>query len=248
MSDNPLAGVKYFLRGFSLIVRPGIRRFVVVPLLINVLLFAGLLVLGAAQLDALLDRELPQWLTWLSWLLIPLFVVTYLVVGFFAFNLVANLIASPFNGLLAEAVERHLTGKAAEGSSWRKLMNELWQTLGSELRKLAYIAVRTLPLMVLLLVPGVNVIASLGLMALGAWMLAIAYADYPMANHGLTFPAQRRRLGRKRWLGFGFGASVMAALSVPVLNFVVIPCAVAGATAMWVEQLSQLEDEVSDEA
>ena len=41
----------------------------------------------------------------------------------------------------------------------------------------------------------------------------------------------------RRLLSLGFGGAVMAALAVPVLNFLVIPCAVAGATAMWVEQL-----------
>ena len=243
MSDNPLTGARYFLRGFSLILRPGIRGYVAVPLLINVVLFTSLLVFGAAQLDALLDRELPQWLAWLSWFLIPLFVLAYLVAGFFVFNLAANLLAAPFNGMLAEAVERHLTGAEPSPSDWRRLVRELWETLGSELRKLAYIALRTVPLMALLLVPGVNVIASFALMVLGAWMLAIAYVDYPMANHGLTFPAQRRRLRRRPLLGLGFGACTMAALTVPVLNFVVIPCAVAGATALWVEQLSQLDDE-----
>ena len=41
----------------------------------------------------------------------------------------------------------------------------------------------------------------------------------------------------RRLLSLAFGGAVMAALAVPVLNFLVIPCAVAGATAMWVEQL-----------
>ena len=237
MADNPLTGVRYFLRGFSLIVRPGIRRYVIVPLVINATLFAALLWFGIAELGELIDAALPSWLDWLRWLLWPLLLICFLVIGFFSFNLVANLIAAPFNGLLAEAVERHLTGQELSPGSFAKLALELWRTLGSELRKLVYIAVRIVPLLLLLPFPGLNLIASLALMVLSAWMLAIAYADYPMANHGLTFSDQRRRLGEQRLLSLGFGASVMAALAVPLLNFVVIPCAVAGATAMWVERL-----------
>ena len=79
-------------------------------------------------------------------------------------------------------------------------------------------------------------------MMLTAYMLAIAYVDYPMGNHGLTFPEQRRRLASRRWLAFGFGGAVMGALAIPVLNFLVIPCAVAGATALWVEQLHEPGD------
>jgi CysZ protein len=47
-------------------------------------------------------------------------------------------------------------------------------------------------------------------------------------------------------LSLGFGASVMGALAVPVLNFLVIPCAVAGATAMWVEELSKAAEASAD--
>ena len=98
-------------------------------------------------------------------------------------------------------------------------------------------AVRSLPPLVLFLIPGINVVAPIVWMAVGAWMLAVTYVDYPMANHGNDFDELRARLRERRLLSLGFGGAVMAALAVPVLNFLVIPCAVAGATAMWVEQL-----------
>ena len=100
-----------------------------------------------------------------------------------------------------------------------------------------YVAVRSLPLLVLFVIPGINVVAPVVWMVVGAWMLAITYVDYPMANHGIGFDDLLARLRARRLLGLGFGGAAMTALAVPVLNFFVIPCAVAGATAMWVEQL-----------
>ena len=100
-----------------------------------------------------------------------------------------------------------------------------------------YIGIRAVPLLLLMLVPGVNVAASVLWILFSAWMLAVAYADYPMGNHGIGFPEQRSVLARRRWLSVGFGGSVMFGLTVPLLNFLVIPSAVAGATAMWVDQL-----------
>ncbi|MEZ5582290.1 MAG: hypothetical protein R3F37_05475 [Candidatus Competibacteraceae bacterium] len=44
-----------------------------------------------------------------------------------------------------------------------------------------------MPLLVLFVIPGVNVIAPLLWLVFGAWMLALQYADYPMGNHGLRF-------------------------------------------------------------
>jgi len=235
--NNPLAGARYFLRGFHLAFEPGVRRFVLVPLGINVVLFAALIYVGAAQLERLLDWALPAWLEWLAWLVLPLFLVVALVVVFFTFSLIGNLIAAPFNGLLAEAVERRMTGQSMADLGWKQLFVDLWKTIVSELRKLGYVALWSLPLLLLSLVPGLNVAAAPLWIVFSAWMLAIGFADYPMANHGLTFPEQRRRLAERRFLTLGFGGAVMIALAIPLLNFVVIPSAVAGATALWVEEL-----------
>ena len=236
--NNPLSGALYFVRGFAIVMRPGIRAYVVAPLLINVVLFTALLYFGASWLVDFAKNMLPGWLDFLAWILIPSFVVAALMAGFFTFNLVANLIAAPFSGVLAAAVERHLTGRSspAAGGGWRTFLTELGTTLASEVRKLAYVAIRSLPPLLLFLIPGINVVAPIVWMALGAWMLAVTYVDYPMANHGIGFDELRARLRDRRLLSLGFGGAVMAALAVPVLNFLVIPCAVAGATAMWVEQ------------
>ena len=64
------------------------------------------------------------------------------------------------------------------------------------------------------------------------------YADYPMGNHELDFKSQLAYLKRRRMLSLGFGATVTMALLVPLLNFLVMPAAVAGASKMWVEELS----------
>ena len=67
--------------------------------------------------------------------------------------------------------------------------------------------------------------------------MALQYVDYPMANHGLDFTAQRRHLGHHRWLALGFGSAVMVLTLIPVVNFLAMPIAVASATAMWIGDL-----------
>ena len=237
--NNPVSGALYFARGFAIVTRPGIRAYVVIPLLINTGLFTAGIYFGASWLGGVTEAMLPGWLDFLAWILVPAFVLAALMAGFYVFNLVASFIAAPFNGLLAEAVERHLTGRSppSAGGGWRTFLGELGATLAAEVRKLAWVAVRSLPPLLLFLVPGINVVAPILWLLVGAWMLAVTYVDYPMANHGIGFDELRARLRGRRLLGFGFGGAVMAALAVPVLNFLVIPCAVAGATAMWVEQL-----------
>lgn len=240
MRNNPVSGALYLLRGVRLLAVPGIRAYVLVPLAVNVVLFGAFIYFGSGWFGSVLERlleRLPGWLDWLVFVIWPLFFIVLLIIVFFTFSLVGNLIAAPFNGLLAEAVECHLTGSALAGG-WKKLIADLGRTFASELRKLAYIVLWGIPALLLFLIPGVNIAAPVVWMLFGAWMLAISYIDYPMGNHGLGFAEQRRRLGKRRYLALGFGGAVMCALAIPVVNFLVIPAAVAGATALWVERLA----------
>jgi len=161
---------------------------------------------------------------------------------FYTFGLVANLIAAPFNALLAEKVELHLTGRPLdEGGGIAKALRELIPTLIDELRKLIYSLLWAAPFLILFLVPGVNLVAPVLWFLYTAWMLALQYIDYPMANHGFKFSAIRSRLRGRRLLGLGFGAATAGMTLVPVLNFIVMPSAVAGATALWVGELQRNE-------
>ncbi|MFQ5598616.1 MAG: sulfate transporter CysZ [Nitrospiria bacterium] len=236
MRGNPFTGAGYLFRGLHLIRQPGIRQYVVIPLAINSLLFSLLIWFGAGQFNDWITRLLPPALDWLEWLLWPLFAITVSVILFFTFIHLGNLVAAPFNGLLAEAVEAHLKGhRAKESLAWGTLIKQLGPVFLSELKKIGYFLSRALPLLILFLIPVVNVVAPLLWMFFSAWMLALEYADYPMGNHDLLFPEQRRRLKEKGFTVLGFGGAALLILMVPFLNFIAIPTAVAGATVMWVD-------------
>ena len=231
-------GAGYLAEGFSLLRKPGLRRFVVMPLLINILLFGGLIGWAYGWVDGasrVMIAGLPDWLHWLRYIVVPVFVLTSLVVIFYGFSILANLIAAPFNGLLAEAVECYLTGKSLPGD-WRQLLRDILPSIMSEFRKLFYFALRAVPLLLLLLVPLVNVVVSVLWVLFSAWMMTVQYMDYPMANHQLFFKEQRARLRKRPLLAWSFGGLVMLCTLLPVVNFIVMPAAVAGATVIWVRE------------
>jgi CysZ protein len=233
-----LNGPGYLIQGVALLTRPKLRRFVIIPLLINLLLFGGLIAWAYSWVDGtaqwLLSR-LPSWLQWLSVIVVPLFWATSLVVIFYSFSVVANLIGAPFNGLLAEAVEAHLTGKTVE-SNWRDVVRDILPAVFSELRKLLYYLLRAIPLFIMLWIPLVNLPATVLWVLFGAWMMTVQYIDFPMGNHRLFFADQRARLRRRPLLAWSFGGLVMVCTMIPVVNFIVMPAAVAGATVMWVRE------------
>jgi CysZ protein len=236
------SGFHYLLQGLRLLRQPGLRRYVVVPLLVSTLCFAGALYGLTFWLDSLLNSwlgKLPSWLDWLQYLLWPLFAFAAVLIVFYGFSLLTNLVAAPFNGMLAEAVEKHLTGQPIETGGWRALARDFVPSLASELRKLLYFALRAVPLGLLFLIPAVNVAAPVLWGLFSAWMLAIEYFDYPLANHGLLFGKQRSLLRQRRLLAYGFGGSTLLLTMIPLLNFLAMPAAVAGATALWVGEYRQ---------
>ncbi|MNQ33904.1 putative sulfate transport protein CysZ [compost metagenome] len=240
MPLQSLSGPGYLAAGLKLILRPGLRLFVLLPLTINLLLFIALIVLAVGEFEgwvASLMPGLPQWLSFLEYLLWPLFVVLVLLILFFSFTLLANLIAAPFNGFLAEKVEAVVRGQdTSPPFSWGELLAMIPRTLARELRKLTYFLPRALGLLVLSLIPGLNLIAAPLWLLFGVWMMAVQYIDYPADNHKLGWDEMLAWLRAKRWQSMGFGAVTYAALLVPGLNILLMPAAVAGATVFWVRE------------
>lgn len=231
-------GAGYALRGFGLITRPGVRRFVVIPLLINLILFSTAIIWGYSWMNEQVLGRLPEWLEWLSWLIIPLFSITTAIIVFFTFTIIANLIGTPFNSVLSEKIEKHLAGVSIDQkSSLVSLAGESVVSIFTEVKKLFYLGLLAIPLVILSFIPGLNAIAPFAWFAFSSWMLAFEYCDYPMGNHRLTFGQQKTVLRNNRGLSYGFGSTVFVMTMIPGLNFFVMPVAVAGATALWVEKL-----------
>jgi CysZ protein len=238
-------GFKYLLSGFSLILKPGVRLYVIVPLLINSVLFAAVIIYGASSMSDFINWLIAQWqwLEWLKWLLWPLFVVISLTIVFFCFSIVANLIGAPFNGFLAEAVENNITGQKIESNNNLSLLQIIIDSIKSEFQKLLYFVIRALPILILFIIPMIHVAAPFIWFLFTAWMLALEYGDYPMGNHDILFKQQRVKFASNRQLAFGFGSGVMLLTMIPIVNFLAMPVAVAGATRMYVEHKGLKNDD-----
>lgn len=236
---STISGFFLPFQGLRLILSPGLRRFVIVPLLLNVVIFGALAYVAGSYFDGFMDRWLPtqDWLAFVRWIFWLLFAAAYTLAMFYGFTLIANLIASPFNALLAARVEEKLTGLRPQDSD-ASLLAAIGPAITGELGKILYFVSRAVPLLLLFLVPGVNVLATIGWILFGFWFLAIEYADYPMGNHALTPKAQRRSLRRRRFKSLAFGAGITTMMLIPVLQFAAMPAAVAGATRFWVDDLT----------
>ena len=240
MSVPALSGSQYLSAGLKLVLSPGLRLFVLLPLTINLILFVALIGFAVRQFSGWLDSlmgSLPNWLSFLDFLLWPLFVVLLLLMVFFTFTLLANIIAAPFNGFLAEKVEVVVRGEDTfPPFSWNELLAMVPRTLKRELRKLSYFLPRAIGLLILSLIPGLNLIATPLWLLFGVWMMAVQYIDYPCDNNKVSWDDMLAWLRAKRWQSLGFGGITYVALLIPFVNILMMPAAVAGATLFWVRE------------
>ncbi len=235
-----LSGPQYLSEGLKLVLSPGLRLFVLLPLTLNLLLFVALIGFAVQQFGGWVETfmpSLPDWLGFLEYILWPLFVVLVLLMVFFSFTMLANIIAAPFNGFLAEKVEVVVRGEDPfPPFRWAELLAMVPRTLGREARKLLYFLPRAIALLILSFIPVVNLVAAPLWLLFGVWMMAIQYIDYPADNNKMSWQDMLAWLREKRWQSLGFGGITYAALLVPGLNILMMPAAVAGATLFWVRE------------
>lgn len=231
MQGSLKQGFTYFMRGFRALSAPPYRLYVLLPLLLNAVLM-GVATYWAVQLldswVAQLIAQLPSWLAFLYWVLMPLALLALLLLLAYSFSTVLMLLLAPLCGLLSEKVDRQ-TGIVTPAEPWRKLW---WRTLKRELIKLAYVLPRYALLLLLGWIPVVNVVAPLLWLWFMAWFAALQYVDYAFDNHRLSFAELRAASQRERFTFLGFGLPIALMLMVPVLNWFVMPAAVIGGTLL----------------
>lgn len=241
-----IKGFSYAFSGFSWILRPKIRRFVYIPLAINLLLFA----LAISLLTKFAEGWVGGWIgekadwwgifRWAYDFIVPILTfilyATLLFVSYFLFSSVANLLAAPFNALLSKAVEQRLAEQTIQYSEI-PLGKEIWITVKSEIIKLMRFVFFAALILLLLAIPVINFVFPLVWFIFMAYALSLQYADYPLTNHGYFYRQQRQLLKQKRLQRLGFGIAANLLLLIPVLNFIAMPVCVCGATVWWHKSL-----------
>ncbi len=247
-------GAGYLIKGGKLMLKPRLRQFVIAPLAINIVIFS----LAIYWLVGLFSQSLSEfgnfaneW-TWVQWLtsfaaidyimtgilsIIWLFfsLGTLLIVGY-TFSLIANVIAAPFNGVLAENCEALIEGTPLDNQlNLKEIIAHTPRIIAAEISKILYLVWWIPILLILSFIPVINVITPVLWFVFGAWMMALEYMDYPMGNHQFLFKSIRKNLKNKRVLALGFGGSIAALSSIPLINLFIMPAAVCGATSLWID-------------
>lgn len=237
--DNPAKVFQYLVSGAKLLLHPGLKRFVIIPLLINLVVFILLTTWAVNTFSDYYSSAVEQndWLAWLIllfWLFAGL--IALLVYGY-TFNLLTTLIAAPFYGFLAEKIEQRVTGNSAPAEPLASL---IVRTFKRELVKLWYFISRGvlifIAIIALFFIPLIGSFGGLLISSLwSAWCMTVQYTDYSADNHQVAFKDMRARLRQKPLSSFSLGGLIILGSIVPVLNIFMMPVAVAASTLYWLD-------------
>ena len=231
--NNPVLAASYLFKGIALLGSAPLRHFILIPIFINIILYSAALTLGYYYIDSLINAFIPSWLNWLHWLLWPLFFVSFLIVGFFSFTALANLVSAPFYGKLAAKTLTLINPEAIAASE-----QPISKVMLAESKRLIYILRLAIPLLVLSFIPGINLIAPLLWALFSAWSMSLEYMAYPLENAGILFIEQKQLIKSIRWGALSFGGIAVLGLSIPIINIIIAPAAVIAAT-IYVDEMSQ---------
>lgn len=238
--NNFIRGIVYLLIGFKYLGTKGLKRFIILPIMFNFLLFVGLYYLTVHFILPYsyyyLD-QLPTWLSFLTNVFFFIFLISFLLFFLATFSVFLNLIAAPFNGLLAEKAQLLFYHSAIPSLPFKTIA---LRSIKRQCQFLAYFLPRLLILSLLFFVPLIHPFYPFIWFIFNAWILSLQYQDFAMDNNLIEFEEMRTRLEENRMLTLGFGSVINIVIFIPILNLFIMPVAVISGVILFCEKNKQL--------
>jgi CysZ protein len=226
-------GFRCFADGVTLLRSSHAGFLVALPGLVSLIIVGGgiTFVMGqSGTLQGWLAGLLPDWLDFLGTVLAFLLNLIVGIVGLWLFGFIAMVLSSPLHGILSARFDTTLGNRGALIEL--RIGAAITSAVIREWRKLRYQLPRMIAVAVLSFVPLINVIAPVAGILMTAWLMAIQFADLPGENRDRPFDETIAELRANRGAALGFGLGIALLLSIPIVNFLVIPVAIAGGTLL----------------
>lgn len=242
----PFKSARFLVRNTELI------PFVVMPALINIVLFGIAAFFLVGNIGEVVDWLWTKPVTdgFLSYVLLVVWYVVYVLALLLAVLLsyalvlvTGGLVASPFNDFLSERTERILTGVEQFPESDESVAGQILRSAVSSGSIALTYAVIMVPILLLNLIPGIgNAAATILGGAVSAFFLALEYTDPVLERYRFRVRDKFGMIRSHLALTGSFGLGTSLLLWIPLLNFLCMPIAVIGGTALGIA----LKDEPDD--
>jgi CysZ protein len=232
MISRFLSGFRAPFAGFRLVLKnPTLWRLASIPYLIDLILFSAGVYWGWILIPEAMGKIVSTNSIWGQILYYPAMIfsmIAFIILLFCCVFFLTNLIASPFNTLLAEKTlvfTGRIETKGFAVSRWIKVSGRM--LFVSLIRSVLFIAIGVI-LFAISLIPGLNLIAAF----CGLLLMAFDCADF--AFEALEINLKDRIKSYRIYLPefSGFGCALGLTFLIPGLNLLLYPATVVGAALM----------------
>jgi CysZ protein len=224
-------GFSTYFGAFSFIQSNGLWRYIIIPALINLLLF-----IGASVFVWEYTGLLSEWLidltgidsisgttgNVLEWIIAALVKIISFFIYFKLYRYTILFLSAPVLALLAEKTQEILTGVSHPfhtGQLLRDIMRGLGITLKNLIKELAF----TLPLYLLALIPLITPFSTLAILLIESYFVGFSMIDYRNEFRRLSAGESNRIIKQHRGLAIGNGLAFNLLLLIPVLGVLLAP-------------------------
>lgn len=224
---TPWVGFRYMSH------HPGLWRYGVIPVLLNLLISTLLLVVLIAVAAWFFTRVHPWFGDGRLWILVEILFGLLLLVAVLGLTLVAwlvlqGIVCGHFCSKLARQVELQLGMRPEE----IKEVPFTYQ-VSDTLRDVGFLAAVNVACICVQIVPGVgSILGVCGSYYLNCFTFGLDYLDHPLALRGTRRREKRQFAKRHRGHTLGLGTAVLAITLLPVVNAVFLTTAVTGAVLL----------------
>jgi uncharacterized protein involved in cysteine biosynthesis len=146
------------------------------------------------------------------------------------FGILATLVGSPFNDLLAESAETRVNPplSSAPRLKWAAKLRLIW----IDLLKSSAAALMTVVTLLVSWIPVVNLASAI----ITLLLFTFQYLSYPQTRRQLGLLESAAYLWRYSYSCLGFGLAVSLGFAIPLVGFLTVPLAVIGGTWLFSAQ------------
>jgi len=222
---------------------PGVKSASIYPLLFNIFLFAGLLILCFYYISNL---DIPNfvWDFWggfgaglaemvnfllesFKWIIL---IPAAFAVAYFSFSIVGVALASPLNDILSKRIEQGLCEQESESISLKENVQSTVLSVMDSVKlvlKQTFYTLLTLPFM---LIP---IAGFIPFFLVSSWFTGLSYLDVGLARHHFRAAHKKILFKKFKWRVFGMGMSMALLFMIPFLQLLLMPLGVASGTYLY---------------
>lgn len=215
----------------------------IIPFIINLILLSAIFYFSYQYIYPSLLNLIPSGDAWylsiIRWITGPLVILTMIMIFVFLYSITGSIICAPANDLLSGKVEELLTGKTFEEKfSFSGILEDIIRILKNTVKLLLFLILFNIVIILLNIIPvfGNTIYSILSLLS-ALFFFGFSFFDFPLERRKLLFRQKFRIIWQFKYYTMGLGFSFFILSFIPILGFLALNLAAAGAAELFVKYI-----------